>query len=312
MKKLAYIVAVVVSFIFGFSFLFTKGALDNLQPYQLLAFRFLIAALAMTLLQVLGAFRVDLKGKPIWGALLLAFFEPVLYFIGETAGIKLTNSSEAGLMISLIPVVVAIMAAFFLKEMPSLLQSVFIAISVGGVLFIALGGQSLSFSGHALGLLALGLAVLSAGGFSIMSRYLSSKFTPFELTYIMLWTGAIAFVAFALVRGAATHELSSMVTAFVSTPAWLSVLYLSILSSVVAYFGLNFVLARIEATQSAVIANLVTVISVVAGVVFRHEPFLWYHMVGGALILAGVWGTNRYAPRRDRDVETELSEIPQG
>lgn len=312
MKKLPYIIAVVVSFIFGFSFMFTKGALDNLQPYQLLAFRFLIAALAMTLLRVLGAFKIDLKGKPIWGALLLAFFEPVLYFIGETAGIKLTTSSEAGLMISLIPVVVAIMAAVFLKEIPSLLQIVFIVVSVGGVLFIALGGQALSFSGHALGLLALGLAVVSAGGFNIMSRHLSSRFTPFELTYIMLWSGAVSFGGVALIRGLAAHELIPMVTAFANTSAWLSVLYLAILSSVVAYFGLNYVLANIEATQSAVIANLVTVISVVAGIVFRHEPFFWYHLVGGILILAGVWGTNRYAPRRDLGIETELSEIPQG
>ena len=115
----AYIVAVLTEFIFGFSFIFTKGALDYITPHQLLAFRFITAALVLTLLRALRVIKIDLKNRPLGRVLLLALFQPVLYFILETTGINLTTASEAGLMIALIPVFVTLLAALFLKEIPS-------------------------------------------------------------------------------------------------------------------------------------------------------------------------------------------------
>ena len=118
----AYIVAVFTELIFGFSFIFTKGALDYVTPHQLLALRFITAAVVLTLLRILGIIKINLKNRP-WGrVLLLALFQPVLYFILETTGVNLTTASEAGLMIALIPVWVTLLAALFLKEIPSPLQ----------------------------------------------------------------------------------------------------------------------------------------------------------------------------------------------
>jgi len=73
------------------------------------------------------------------------------------------------------------------------------------------------------------------------------------------------------------------------------VLYLGALSSVTAFFLINFSLSQLTATQSSVFANLTTIISIIAGVVFLKEPFYWYHGVGAAAILGGIWGTNRFA-----------------
>jgi len=75
---------------------------------------------------------------------------------------------------------------------------------------------------------------------------------------------------------------------------FLSVLYLGILSSMVAFFLLNFTLSRIKASQSSVFSNLVTVISIIAGIVFLGENFFWFQIIGGIMIITGVWGTNYY------------------
>jgi drug/metabolite transporter (DMT)-like permease len=53
-------------------------------------------------------------------------------------------------------------------------------------------------------------------------------------------------------------------------------------------------LSKLEAAQVAVFGNLVTVISIFAGIIILNEQFKWFHVVGSVLILAGVWGTNRY------------------
>ena len=311
---MVYLVAAISALIFGLSFLFTKGALEYLGNYPLLALRFIIAALVMWLLRRLRLIKINLKGRPLGGIILLAIFEPIIYFICETQGIRLTTSSEAGLMISMIPVVAAILAALLLREIPTFLQVISIVLSVGGVALIALGGGALTFSGHALGLLLLGGAVLSAGCFSILSRHLSKQFSPAELTYVMCWLAAAVFSVMAVVEmffsgagagvaaGTGVYQNSTAIIEGLRHPeAWGAVLFLGVFSSVVAYFGVNYVLSKVEASRSAVLSNMVTIVSVSAGVLFRNEPFYWYHLVGGILIIAGVYGINRFAPGNRRN-----------
>ncbi|NLC52685.1 MAG: EamA family transporter [Firmicutes bacterium] len=291
-----YLVAVLTESIFGFSFIFTKGALDYVTPHQLLAFRFITAAMVLTLLCSLRIFKINLKNRPLGRVLLLAMFQPVLYFILETTGINLTTASEAGLMIALIPVFVTMLAALFLKEIPSPLQMASILISVLGVGFIVLGGGRLTTSGHTWGLVALLGAVLSAAIFTTLSRWLSQHFRPVELTFVMMWAGAIFFGGLAFFE--AQNLTPTQILALLQyKEVWTAVLYLGILSSVVAFFGMNYFIAKIGAARSAVFANLATIVSVAAGIGLRGEPFYWYHLVGGVLILLGVAGTNRFGPR---------------
>ncbi len=142
----ALISGIGVSTIFGLSFLFTSNALKNISPFQLMAYRFLIAAILLQILRTLRIIKVNLKGKNIKPLLLLSLVQPGLYFIFETYGLKFATSSEAGLMISLIPIMVTVMAYFFIGEKSTPLQIGFIALSVGGVILIVLLKSTLSLS----------------------------------------------------------------------------------------------------------------------------------------------------------------------
>lgn len=48
----------------------------------------------------------------------------------------------------------------------------------------------------------------------------------------------------------------------------------------------------------SVFANLGTVISIVAGVVFLNESIYYYHIIGSVLIVGGVLGTNFLGMKR--------------
>lgn len=74
----------------------------------------------------------------------------------------------------------------------------------------------------------------------------------------------------------------------------IALVYLAVGASVGGFLLVNYSLSHLPASQSAVFANLVTVVSIIAGVVFRREPFLWYQAVGAVAILLGVWGTNYF------------------
>ncbi|HWR60538.1 MAG TPA: DMT family transporter [Clostridia bacterium] len=311
MKKyeayLPYLAGLVMASIFGLSFMFTKQALETLPTSLLLAYRFTLASIVLTILWLTGLIRLNYKEKPLKKLFLLTCFQPIAYFIFETTGVKLTSSSEAGIMIALIPVVVTIFAAIFLKEKPGRAQLAFILASVLGVVFIVLMSGTTGASGHFAGILALLGAVLSAGVYNILSRKLSESFSPVEITFVMMWTGAIVFNLFYLASGAINKEPARYFEAMKTMNTLIPILYLGILSSVCAFFMVNYMLSKLPAASSSVFSNLTTVISIAAGVLVRHEAFHWYQLAGGFIIILGVWGTNRYKPRQEVQLQNSES-----
>lgn len=305
-KYLPYIAGVAVSIIFGMSFMFTKQALDSFGTFHLLAFRFTLAALSLTVLALTGIMRLQFKNKPMKELILLCFFQPIAYFIFETIGVKNTSSSQAGMMIALIPVVVTLMAIFFLGEKPSRAQGAFVVVSVIGVVFIIALSGDLSGAGSLIGLAALIGAVITGATYSILSRKLSRHFSPVEITFVMMWAGAITFNVIAVITSASKGTLSTYFAGFASFSAVSAILYLGILSSIFAFFMLNYTLSKLTASSSAVFSNLTTVVSIVAGVFVRHEPFHWYQLIGAAMIILGVWGTNYYGIKNMQKKESQI------
>ncbi|MFZ5354108.1 MAG: DMT family transporter [Bacillota bacterium] len=308
-EYLPYLAGLAISLIFGLSFMFTKQALDAFPAIHLLSFRFLLAALVLTVLVKLKIIKVQLRGKPIKKLMLLTLFQPVLYFIFETLGVKLTSSSQAGMMIALIPVVVTLFALIFLNERPTKTQLAFIILSVSGVLFIFFMSGNLSFGGHFTGLLSLLGAVLAAGVYNILSRKLSKVYTPVEITFVMMWVGAIVFNIIALGQSVITGNLNTHFSGFAYLPALVSVLYLGTLSSILAFFMVNYMLSKLSAARAGVFSNLTTVISIIAGVFIRQESFYWYQLTGGIMILAGVIGTNYFGRQKtEKAASVQLTE----
>ena len=298
-----------VSTIFGLSFLFSRAALEQIHPFQLLAYRFLTAAILMQVLKAFKLIKINLKGKNIKSLLVLSLVQPVLYFIFEAYGLKLATSSEAGIMISLIPIVVTVMAFFFLGEKTTVIQTMFIGLSVSGVILIVLMKSALSVSGDISGILLLIGAVLAGAFYNILSKKSSLKFTPIEITYVMMWFGTIVFNIIAITQLSMEGTLSQYFLAFQSKEIIISILYLGTLSSVLAFFFVNFMLSKIPASISATFGNLTTIVSILAGVFINNEPFHWYHLTGSILILVGIWGANKFGKVKRKVIELEQREF---
>lgn len=292
--------------IFGFSFLFTSRALDHIEPFHLLSFRFSLAFLVMSILRVTKIVNIPMP-KEIFTPMmfLLALFQPLLYFTGETIGVKLTSSSESGLLIALIPIVVAIFSAFFLKEYPQKKQIPFIILSVSGVAAIVLFQEKLEFGSSLFGFIMLLLAVISAGFFNIISRSLSGKIKPLQITYFMMGFGTVCFSIIGVGQSIAKGTINQYFAPLSNSSVLTALIYLSILSSIIAFFFVNFTLSKVSASQGAVFANLVTVVSIFAGVFIAKENFQYYHILGSFLIITGVWGTNRFGLKEENKIQTQ-------
>lgn len=300
-----YLAGIGSSAIFGFSFMFTKGALDKLDAWRLIGFRFLLASIVISLLIVTRLLRVDLAlipgrspGKDWRPLLWVALLQPIAYFLFETFGVSLTTSSQAGMLIALIPIFVIILSAVLLGERPTWQQAGFIVLSVAGVMFIAWQQSATAGATRWLGLALIMGAVITAAFFNIGSRRASAQFTPVEVTCVMMWVGAIVFNLLAVLVHWRAGNLATFFTPLADPQMIVALLYLGIGSSVLAFFLVNYSLSHLPASQSAVFSNLTTVVSIGAGVVFRNEPFYWFHAVGAVAILVGVWGANYFGVNR--------------
>ncbi|MFL0248041.1 DMT family transporter [Candidatus Clostridium stratigraminis] len=294
-KILPYLAAIISSMIFGLSFLFTKRALSVATPISIVAFRFLIAFLVMSVLIIFKIIKVNYKNKPLGLIALLSLFEPVIYFIFETYGLQRTASSLGGLMISLIPIAVTILGIYFLQEKPTMKQTIFIIASVIGVAIIGMMNSSGDTGSSLFGMLLMIGAVMSAAFFSIISRKISKQFNAFEITYFMMISGAVSFNGLSIIMHLVNKDISSYFKPLTSFTFLTSVIYLGIVSSIIAYFLLNYSLAKLQASKATVFSNISTIVSILAGVIFLNESFRIYHLVGSALILIGVWGTSRFS-----------------
>jgi drug/metabolite transporter (DMT)-like permease len=194
------------------------------------------------------------------------------------------STSTAGLVLGAIPVTVAFLAWPILNEKPTWTRVLSLFVSLSGVAFIALnlsGGENTFF-----GLLLLFGAMASASLYNVFSRKSSKNFRPAETTFAMMIAGTLSFGLPVLLKGSPDLVLRAV-------PALPSIVYLGGLSSVVAFFLVNFNLSKLRASQSSVFSNLSTAVSVVAGIAFRGEHFGLSQAAGALLILLGVWGANR-------------------
>lgn len=285
----------VASLLFGFSFLFTKEAVDKVSAFTLLSWRFITALLVMSILVLCGAMKLNFKGKRMGTVLAMAVFQPVVYFIGESIGMQLTTASESGTIIALIPVFVLIFSSLVLKEKPSKLQIAGIVISIAGVICIALVK---GFAGlfDPLGYGMLFVAVMGDVGYSITSRK-AEEFTSFEKTYLMAVIGAAVFTICALVEHAAAGTLKEYITLpFTDKDFLIAVLYLALGCQVTAFVLHTYGIAQIGAYRSSSFSGITTLTSVIAGVLIMHDEFGLLQGIATVLILIGTTAANTMPP----------------
>lgn len=291
---------------FGLSFLFSKVALGQVEPFVLLAVRFVVAFILLNLILLSGKARIRLRGKPIGKILALGLIQPVLYFTFENYGIRGTSSALAGTLLATVPAATLLAGVLFMRERTSWIQVLGAILSMAGVAVISVTQDGGSTS--VVGMIFLFCAVLASVGYNMMTKDTAESFTAFERTYVMIALGGLFFTAAALFQVGADWQRQVM-EPLSSLPVWGSILYLAGFSSVGAFFLLNYAFSYLSLARASVFTNLVPVISIIAGVAVLKESFTAIQCVGSLAILIGVYVSNQKSPSNKRTSESlkELS-----
>ena len=277
--------------LYGLSYIYTKQAVDYASEFELLGWRFLIAFITMSLCIFLGFIKIDLKGKNLKPLLLVALFSPCIYFIAETVGIRHTTASESGVFLACIPVASLIASTLILKKKPSKIQVTGILITLAGVLltvFAVSVSSSLSLPGY----IFLLIAVVSYALYSIFVDK-ASDYTGIEVTYVMLFAGAILFVLLAIFEAVNQGIVIKLIQLpFKEQKFLIAILYQGIGCSILAFFLSNLAISKIGVNRTSSFIGIATSVSILAGVLLLKEPFTIYQIIGVAVITAGVYIAN--------------------
>ncbi len=213
---------------------------------------------------------------------LMSFFEPCIYYIFEAKALTLTSASQAGMITALLPVLVAIPSALFLKERISKRTITGFTLAIVGVIFLSLSGEATEESPNpAFGNFLEFMAMIFAAGYTVILKKLSSRYSPFFLTAIQAFMGTIFFAPVLFL----IPESREMI---LTTQSVLIVAFLGIIVTIGAYGFYNFGTSRIPASQSAAFVNLIPVITIILSMLLLGERLAPIQYAAAVLVIFGV------------------------
>lgn len=283
-SKLPIIVWLILALIWGSTWLFIKLGLDaNLPPFTFAGIRFVIAAIILLIVIAIRRRPLPTDGRDwalIAGTGVLAFgINYGLLFWGEHR----TSSGLAAILQTIIPVFGLILAHLHLpEERITWPKFIGVVLGIAGVAIIfsnqmETGGPS-AFQGS---------VAIVVGAFGAAYSNVLIKSRGGGLDYAVLAGGQMVFGLVPLLIIGIVFEGNPLKLRW--TPlALLSLFYLAIVGSVIAFLLYYWLVRHMEVTKTMLIALFTPLLAVSLGMLVRGEELTWRIAAGGACIMAGI------------------------
>lgn len=277
-------IAIVFAMIFwSVSFIWTRIAIDSFQPVTLISLRLLIASVLLFIVIASARKLQKIRWSDLKWFVLLAFFEPYLYYMGETYGLTMVESTLASVIVSTIPLFAPILAFFVLKERISMANILGIFVSLGGVVLVIYEPNG-GFSANPLGVTLLFLAVFAAICYSAILRKISSHYKTINIIFYQSIIGLFFFIPTFFVT-----DFGSLQQIVITRDAIVSLLMLSVFASVIAFVLFADVVRKIGVARSNVFVNLIPVFTAIFAKIFLNEDLNWLKAIGIVVVVAGLF-----------------------
>ena len=282
-KTLAYI-AVVFSMIFwAFSFIWSKGALEIYGPLTILTFRLIIASILLLSISKATGLLNPIKKQDWKFFFLLSFFEPFLYFLGETYGLSLVSPTIAAVMIATIPLFLPYMAWYVFGERITKFKTFGTVFSFVGVLLVMVN-YNMELNANIWGILLLLLAVASAIGYTAVLNKLSHNY---NVVTIVSWQSTLGLIGFA--------PLFALI-GMPHTPAtgwqWAGIkpyLPLANIGCNLGFLPYTHSIKILGMTRSGVFTNGIPVLTSLFSFLLLGEQLLTINYIGIAIVVGGLF-----------------------
>ena len=271
--------------IWGLTFVPGKIALAEMGPFTLAVIRFCLA-LAVLLPLAYRDRPADLGRLPWRTLAVLGLTGVALYFGLQNLGLARTSATDAGLISGSVPAVTAARSAIVLKERLGPLRVLGIGGSIAGVAVMVLNSASGGESSLEGDLLLLG-APLAWAVYTLLNKRIGGT-TSESLLLVITMAFGILFLS-----PGALFEVATAGFGPVTLSGWISVLFLGLAGSAGSFICWNAALRRLAAAEASTYINLVPMVSVVAAALMLGEHLALPQILGGALVVLGVYLAGR-------------------
>lgn len=284
---------VLVTIIWGSTFVITKLGLAQISPFTFLAIRFALAFGALLLAfgrQVLQADRRTWLGGLTIGLILF------LGYATQTIGLQYTTAAKSGFITGLNVILTPILAIFILRQKATLNVVAGAVLAFAGLAVIAYNPQIAS--GFTKGdVLTLVCALTFAFHVTMVGKF-APDLPPGPFTTIQMGTAGAGFAIMSLLFESWPTQAT--------TGTWISLIYMGVIATAVVLLIQNWAQKFTTASRTAIIFTLEPVFTAVFAYLVLHESFTTRTLLGGALIFCGIlaaelsWGRSvkqsDYAP----------------
>ena len=270
----------------AFTNIASKQAAMELDPFVISFFRYVIGVSALGLIVLIKGSRIKIDWADWKHLLFLMFTGMVINQLLFAQALAFTVPSHPPLIYALTPIVIIFIDIIRHKKIASkqiILASALSLIGVG----IVMGKNILVFnSSILLGDMLVFLAMICWSFYTAFGKKMIHKYGALELLLILLTGAMILYMPWGI------HRTLQADLSIITTKTWLSLIYLGVFSSGLAYLNYFLVLKRIEPTRTGLIITLHPPATMLLSILFGYENFQWHLIFGTVLIILALWISN--------------------
>ena len=283
-KVLVYLVSVFAITLWGISYIWTDMLIRlNISVFYFVFVRILLAGIILFLLNATRGRITRIHRKDLPKFLLLALFEPFIYFLCESYGLKETGSPTlSAMIIATIPLFSVVAGMLFFKEKVNLVNIIGIILSLSGICLVVMSkGQA---GEHVIiGIILLVIAVISEVGHASVTKSLSANYSSQVIVMYQFLIGSVYLLPLFLTKG-----LDGFSMAYLSADVMYPIICLAFLCSSLAFSLWVSTIKSLGVAKSSIFSALIPVVSAIAAWLLGQEELNGRQALGIIISTIGV------------------------
>ena len=284
-KVLIYVASLFAIILWGMPYIWTDQLLAQEIPIFYFVFvRIFMAGVVLFLFNTAYARIKRMQKQDIGKFFLLAFFEPFIYFICETFGLKLTGSPTlSAMVIATIPLFSIGAGVFFFKEKINAINIGGILLSLVGIVLVAMGKGELG-SHFIWGVVLLVIAVIAEVGHASITKSLAGNYPSQTIVMYQFLIGSIYLFPLFLWKGLDGFNFEL----YFDGDVWYPIICLAMLCSSLAFSLWVSTIKNLGVAKSSIFSALIPVAAALIAWAIGHETLTQRQWLGIAYSTVGV------------------------